>query len=172
MSSYGSIWVKPSNPNLDQAFIQDEYEMDSSTLAKDAFICLVSDCRDDRQNDYLEELSHTFGTAILLVVQTTVDLFSYGHWQQGQPIRELSYTADSGWYLVEGTPEAWEAELFSEPALEQTLANLESRDEELKGALQQYWHHKQLIAGQLHPRIFADELYMRLSQHFNLPNPA
>lgn len=45
----------------------------------------------------------------------------YGHWRAGTLVRSLQRLEGEPWDVVTGTPEPWEAELFSAQALERAL---------------------------------------------------
>jgi hypothetical protein len=73
------------------------------------------------QAEELVALSREVGEVIAYFDVEDGDLvLVYGHWRDGALMRSLVRLEGEG-YAVTGTPEPWEAELFSAPALERAL---------------------------------------------------
>jgi len=165
MAGYDSIWVKMNNQD---------------------FVCNRSNASDGEiPSELLEELSQGFKEAIFMEVQTTVDFFLYGHWQNGEMIREVSYCADDGWYEIKGSQESWEEILFQEEEklrqisyldLEHLAKNAYTTKEyqtaqQKAKQIEEIWAKSELCEGCFYPMATAGELYQIIKQYFKLPNP-
>lgn len=91
----------------------------------------------------LAEDSQEFGEAVGLRLKTRggEDAVVFEHWKDGKWVRRLAFTPERGWDRVQGEPEAWEADAFSEPITE----------------------------GARRPVLKGDALFLTLLSHFRLP---
>ncbi|MFM8331155.1 MAG: DUF6928 family protein [Candidatus Methylumidiphilus sp.] len=186
MSGYGSIWVKINDPEIDLPNVRDGYNPNASLPEGAAFACAVKNADDaETPTEQMEELSQRFGEAIYMEVQTTVDFFIYSHWRDGELLREIQYSADAGWYDLQGEDEAWEKRLLSEEERQRQLSYLDLEHlatkpewaDELAEAqrtaetLEQVWAGQVLVEDSFYPMATASELYEIVSQTFGLASP-
>lgn len=165
MAGYGSIWVKTNNQD---------------------FVCNQADASEGEiPSELLEKLSQNNEEAIFMEVQTTVDLFLYGHWRKGEMIREINYCANEGWYDIKGHSESWEQILFQEEEklrqisyldLEHLSRNPHSISEyqaaqQTAKKIEEIWRKSELCEGCFYPMATASELYEIVKQQFKLANP-
>lgn len=186
MSSYGSVWVKINSPETDLLLLQQEYNNHATLPEGLSFACAVQDeAGGEVPEDLLEELSGRFGEAIFMNVQTTVDFFIYSRWRDGEPVRQIQYCADEGWYEVSGEKESWELRLFNNEAekqqqlgyldLERLGKNSTSAEyiDALRSAVQieAVWSGQKLVEKSFYPMATASEIYQIVMQEFGLANP-
>lgn len=165
MSSYAAIWATVDGTNFQ--WIQQE------------------PATGEFPEDLLEDFSQRYQEAIFMSVQTTVDLFLYSHWKQGEKIREIEYVADEGWYALTGIKEDWEQHLFQEQEklLQISYLDLErfannpnmikeyQQAQQSAKEIEKIWATAELCEGCFYPMTNALNLYGLVSQHFNLTTP-
>lgn len=185
MSSYGSVWVKLNNPEIDLPLLQEEYNSQATLPEGLSFACALKDAADgETPKRMMEELSQQFDEVIFMSVQTTVDFFIYSHWRDGEPIRQIQYCADEGWYEISGKKEAWELRMFDEAEKQQQLSYLDLERlgknptsaeyiDALRSAVQieVIWSGQKLVEKSFYPMATASEIYQIVMQECGLANP-
>lgn len=186
MSSYGSIWVKINNPQVDLPVLRENYNLEAELPENFVFACAVEKASDDETpNERMKELSQRFGEAVFMSVQTVVDFFLYSYWCDGSLVREIQYCADAGWYALDGEKQAWELRLFNdEEKLRQLsyldLEHLANRPDSAKQyadakalaeQIEAVWSARELQQDSFYPMATASELYEIVMQEMRLVNP-
>ena len=184
MSGYEYIWVKVNEPETDLPLLREQYHV--SVLSEGArFACAAEvDEGGESPADTLQALSNSFGEAIFMSVQTTVDFFLYSHWRDGELLREITYCADEGWYELQGEKQAWEQRLFSENERLRQLSYLDldhlaknpntaeyDDAQRLAAQISTVWTAKELIEDSFYPMATASELYYLVMRELSLTNP-
>ncbi|WP_426749790.1 hypothetical protein [Myxococcus sp. Y35] len=103
---------------------------------------------DDGESTALALSTQVPGQVIWVLIQTSADVMSVMHCEDGQ-VRRCIVFEEHGWTRVEGAPEPWEAWLFSDEELE---AAKESSDEEDDTALLEAFARKTLRVGDALPQ--------------------
>ncbi len=180
MSSYGSVWVKVIDLERDLAFLRDNYNNKAELPEGAVFACAnANESEGEFPDELLEELSEYFEEVIFMEVQTTVDLFLYSHWKNCERIRELSYSGDAGWYLVNGIKETWEDFLFQEQEKLRQLSYLDleylakntseyQQAQQTAAQIEEVWATAELCENCFYPMATASELYQLVKQYFKL----
>ncbi len=186
MSSYGSIWVKINNPEIDLPILRENYNHEAALPENFVFACVAKKAADEETpTESMEELSQRFGEAIFMSVQTVVDFFLYSYWCDGSLVREIQYCADAGWYVLDGEKQDWELRLFNdEEKLRQLsyldldrLANRPDSAKEyaeakaLAAQIEAVWAARELQQDGFYPMATASELYEIVMQEMRLVNP-
>jgi hypothetical protein len=170
MASFGAVWIQLGDreADLDRLKAQGR-SIDPATVASHDFVCVHVDADpNEYPDDLLAEFSQTFGDAIFLGVDTDTNALVYGHWQQGELVRELTYAEGDGWLQVSGETEAWEDDiLFAPEGLPVAIATI---GEDYAEEIQQFWDHHLLEEGRQVPAINAKDVYQLLLSHFNMPD--
>jgi hypothetical protein len=186
MSHYSSIWVKINNPEIDFPRLQAQYNPDAVLAEGLVFACAIKSASDDDiPTKTLEELSQQFGESVFMCVQTTVDFFLYSYWRAGLLVREIQYSADAGWYALDGEKQAWESGLFSEEEKLRQLgyldlayladrpdsANEYAEAKATAAQIEAVWAAQDLQPDSFYPMATARELYEIVMQEMRLVNP-
>jgi hypothetical protein len=185
MSGYSSIWVEINKPEHDLPLLQENYNPDAVLAEGSVFACAIKDADEEVPTDIMEELSQQFGAAVYMCVQTTVDFFIYSYWRDGLLVREIQYSADGGWYALDGEAQPWELRLFDEAEklrqlsyldLERLAAHSASAQEyalaQTRAAqIEAVWTARALQQDSFYPMATASELYEIVMQEMRLVNP-
>lgn len=97
---------------IDKRFLASEGLDSLLEIPPEQFMRVVYEsCFEDekRLRQSVADYARRIGEAIGIAIQDNVELFVYFHFRGAKVMRALSYSADGGWYRVEGEPEGWEA---------------------------------------------------------------
>lgn len=98
---------------------------------------------DDAERTAVELSRLVSGQVIWVVLQTTASVVEVTHYESGAVVRRIAF-ADGEWRRVEGTPQAWEAWLFSDAEREAARANGDPEDD---AELERAFARRRLVAG-------------------------
>lgn len=161
-----------------RAYYEEEYGDNIQYNAGTVFAAVGADDISDFDHYDLSKDSEIFGEAIGIQIMTYGDdFFLYDHWDNGKPVRILSYDPYKGWIRVEGREEAWEKECFFKAGtLEQDIFFLEqnpviTEKEQRISQLRHLIELGHLIEGYSYPVISGEGVFFDIIRHFNLTWP-
>ncbi|ALG68117.1 hypothetical protein [Beggiatoa leptomitoformis] len=116
MSGFSVVYVRLNNGEQDLAWLQKEYGGEIPTDLDYKYARATKGKEANVVPTNLKRLSNELKTnAQYFGLEPDKEQLFYEHWKEGNLVRALTYNVTVGWEKVEGTPELWEADFFSEP---------------------------------------------------------